>query len=92
MLIEVEAPPTAIDKVPVPTTEVELGTGCEVSVADVARFCTSSEYCPAAAPELVLADAMVLSATVASKPARVLGSSKVDSVDCRVLSALLKVP
>jgi len=70
MLIEVEEPPTVIDRVPVPTTaSAPAATGAEVSVCDVARFCTASEYCPATALEVVLAEAMLGSATVASKPA-----------------------
>ena len=44
MLIEAVEPPTAIVKVPVPTAEVALATGSDVSVAAVARFCTESEY------------------------------------------------
>ncbi len=51
--------------VPVPIS-VPLATGAELSDAAVARFCTSREYCPGTASELVLAEAMVLSATVAS--------------------------
>jgi hypothetical protein len=50
----------------VPMTVSPLATGAEVSVAAVARFCTSREYCPGTALESVLAEAMVLSATVAS--------------------------
>jgi len=41
---------------------------------------------------VVLAEAMVVSPTVASNPASVSGFSKVESVDCSVLRALLNVP
>src|SRR5208282_4184064 len=41
MLIEVDDVPTAIVNVPVPTGVPELATGCEVSEAAVATFCTS---------------------------------------------------
>ena len=41
---------------------------------------------------LVLAEAMLVSPTVASNPAIVSGFSRVESVDCSVLRALLNVP
>ncbi len=67
MVIEVEALPTAsVERTGADRRVSPLATGAEVSVAAVARFCTSSEYWPGAASELVLAEAMVLSATVAS--------------------------
>ena len=45
ILIDVEAPPTAIVRVPVPTTVEEPPTnGLDVSVAGVARLFTSREY------------------------------------------------
>ena len=66
MVIDVEAAPTAMFNVPVPMVVSPLATGAELSDAAVARFCTSREYWPGTASELVLAEAMVLSATVAS--------------------------
>jgi hypothetical protein len=65
MEMEVEALPTVKVSVPVPTAVLPLATGAEVSVAAVARFCTSREYCPGTAVESVVAEAMVLSPTVA---------------------------
>ena len=92
MAIEAEAPLTVTVNVPLPTAVLEFATGFEVSVAEVAKFLTRREYWPAAAPEDAVADAMSVSPTAASNPARVPGVSKVDKVACRVSSALLKVP
>src|ERR1700675_3841779 len=93
ILIDVEAPPTAIVRVPVPTTVVEPPTNAwDVSVAGVARLFTCREYWPATASALVVADAMFLSATVAAKPANCLGSSRAGSASFSVSSALVKVP
>ncbi len=93
MLIDVEAPPTAIVRIPVPTTvEEPPSNGLDVRVADVARLFTSREYWPATAPEVVLADAMVLSATVALRPDNWLGSSRAGSDCWSVSRALVKDP
>ena len=64
MVMEVEAAPTPTVSVPVPIV-LELATAFDVREAAVARFWTSSEYWPSTAFELVVAEAMVLSATVA---------------------------
>ncbi len=40
MVIDVDAPPTTMLRVPVPMLEVALATGCEDRLAAVARFCT----------------------------------------------------
>ena len=72
--------------------DLELVTGAEVRVAAVARLLTSREYWPATASEVVVAEAMVLSATVASKPASWLGSSRAPRLDCRVSRALVNEP
>src|ERR1700677_192196 len=92
MVIEVDAPPTASVNVPVPIAAPALENACEVREAAVARFWTSKEYVPGTASESVVAEAMVLSATVASYPASWDGSSRVESVACNVLRALEKVP
>jgi hypothetical protein len=47
---------------------------------------------PGTASEEVVAEAMLLSATVASYPASWDGSSSVERVACKVLKALEKVP
>src|SRR3984885_1000188 len=92
MAIEEDAPLTVRVRVPVPIAVLELATGAEVRVAEVAKFLTSREYWPAAASEDAVAEAMVVSPTVASYPARVPGVSSVDSVACNVSSALVNVP
>src|SRR5277367_3551024 len=89
-LIDVVEPPTAIVKVPVPTVEFALAMGCEVRLAEVARLFTCREYWPATATEDAVAEAMVLSATVASNPASVPGVSSGPSAACNVSSALVK--
>jgi hypothetical protein len=61
--IDADVPPTAIVSVPVPICAL-LATACEVRLAAAARFCTANEYCPATASEVVVTDAIVLSATV----------------------------
>jgi hypothetical protein len=92
MLIGAVRPPTVIFSVPVPTVEVALATGPDDSDAAVAMFFTAIEYCPATAPEVAVAVAMVLSATVAVKPASAAGSSMLASVLCSVSRALVNVP
>jgi hypothetical protein len=66
-LIEMADVPTLILSAPVPTVAPVPATGAEVSVCALARFCTASEYVPATAPEVAVAVATVLSATLASK-------------------------
>ncbi len=44
MVMDEVAPPTEICRVPVPTVELALAMGCEVSDEAVARFWTSREY------------------------------------------------
>ena len=92
MVIGAETPPTESVSVPVPMATAEFATGVEDRLAAVARFCTSREYVAGIAPEVADAVATVVSATVAVRPARVLGLSRVVSVACSVSSALLKVP
>ena len=93
MVIAVDAPPTAMVRVPVPTAAaLPANTGFEVKVAEVARLFTCSEYWPATASEVVVAVAMLLSATVAANPANWLASSSGGSASFRVSSAEAKVP
>ena len=91
MVIAVDALPTAMVSVPVPTAAV-LDSGAEVAVATVARLFTSNEYVPATASEPVVALAMFLSATVAANPASWVGSSSAGSESFKVSSAAVNVP
>src|SRR5882757_3039962 len=92
MVREMERDPTATVSVPVPTAAATLACGLEVSVAEVARLFTCSEYWPATAFEDVVAVAMFLSATVALKPANWLGSSSAGRASFNASSAAVKVP
>jgi hypothetical protein len=91
MVIVVEALPTAMVNVPVPIAAV-LDSGAEVNVAAVARWLTCREYWPATASDVVVAEAMLLSATVASNPANWLGFSMAWTACCSVSRALVNVP
>ena len=84
--------PTLIVKFPVPMVVLELATAADVSVVEVARFCTAKEYVPATAVEEAVADAILVSPTVASNPANVLALSTAARAVCRVSSELVNVP
>jgi hypothetical protein len=92
MAIEVDAPPTLIVKVPVPITVVSVATGCEARLAAVAKLVTCSEYWAGTASEVAVAEAMVVSARLAVRPANEDGFWSVVKVACSVASALLNVP
>src|ERR1700733_6264061 len=92
MVIAIELEPTATVSVPVPTAVAELARCAEVIVADVARLFTCNEYWPATPSEVVVAVAMLGSATVAANPANWLGSSSGGNASFRVSSAAVKVP
>ncbi len=77
--------------VPVPTC-VPFEKAADVAVATLARLFTCSEYDPATASDVVVAEAMFLSATVAVNAASWLGSSKAGSESFRVSSAAVNVP
>jgi hypothetical protein len=87
-----DVPPTLIVKLPVPMLVFALVTGADVRVAALARFWTANVYVPATAVEEAVADAMLVSPTVASNPARVLALSTAARAVCRVSSELVKVP
>jgi hypothetical protein len=86
-----DLPPTEMVSVPVPIA-VLAEKAPDVRLAAVAILFTCSEYVPATASELVLAEAMVASATVALNPARLLGTSSAPKEAFKVSSALVKVP
>jgi hypothetical protein len=90
MVADVE--PTLIVKFPVPTVVAELVNAADVSVVEVARFCTANEYVPATAVAEAVADAMLVSPTVASNPANVLVLSTAARAVCSVSSELVNVP
>jgi hypothetical protein len=87
-----EVPPTLIVKLPVPIVVFELVTGAEVKVAALARFCTANVYVPATAVEEAVAVAMLVSPTVASKPAKVLVLSTAARAVFKASSELVNVP
>jgi hypothetical protein len=92
MAMVADALPTLSVKFPVPMVVLELVNADDVSVVEVARFCTANEYVPATAVEEAVAEAMLVSATVASNPARVLALSTAASAVCRASSELVNVP
>ena len=92
MAMLADVPPTLIVRLPVPMVVVELVTGAEVRVAALARFCTANVYVPATAVEEAVADAMLVSPTVASNPAKVLVSSTAARAVCKASSELVNVP
>ena len=64
----------------------------DVNDAALARLLTSREYCPATASEVVVAEAMFLSATEAANPANWLLVFNVVNDDFNASRALVKVP